>query len=330
MRPTMASLFLLSFWHCGEEPPLSDGGPTDAGPVAARDGGVPDAGGPDAHVCPPTDCTAAGSRCVGDALETCAPDADGCLVATTTPCADGSACVLDHCADDCPGVYPTPIVCGTDVIFPTDVADGTSMIDDYAPCAGSLDYGGHERVFHFANESAYGRLVYITAAHATSGQPFGLFLLEGGPACGVPGSCLASGMRTSNVDYIEFFAEAETSYYIVYDGPEDSGAFVLEVSCDPIPECGDGYIIKDEHECDDGNLVSGDGCSSDCTVEPGYYCEALPSDCIMICGNADIDDWAGEECDDGNFTPGDGCSEFCRVEPGYSCDEEEPTTCTPI
>ena len=25
--------------------------------------------------------------------------------------------------------------------------------------------------------------------------------------------------------------------------------------------------------CDDGNLVNGDGCSSECLIEDGYYCE---------------------------------------------------------
>jgi cysteine-rich repeat protein len=35
--------------------------------------------------------------------------------------------------------------------------------------------------------------------------------------------------------------------------------------------CGDGlnYGIN---ECDDGNLESGDGCSNDCKVEPGWTC----------------------------------------------------------
>lgn len=26
------------------------------------------------------------------------------------------------------------------------------------------------------------------------------------------------------------------------------------------------------HQCDDGNLKDGDGCSRECTVEPGYVC----------------------------------------------------------
>lgn len=45
-------------------------------------------------------------------------------------------------------------------------------------------------------------------------------------------------------------------------------------------QCGDGLVLGDE-ECDDGNSVSGDGCSSDCEEEEGYVCTQAP-DCEMI------------------------------------------------
>jgi cysteine-rich repeat protein len=51
-------------------------------------------------------------------------------------------------------------------------------------------------------------------------------------------------------------------------------------------------------ECDDGNIVAGDGCSDLCRRE--------------VCGNAVLD--AGEECDDGNTTATDGCSATCTLE----------------
>ncbi len=51
----------------------------------------------------------------------------------------------------------------------------------------------------------------------------------------------------------------------------------LDGVCKPI--CGDGITlwmdtIPEEYreECDDGNLISGDGCSADCKVEAGYTC----------------------------------------------------------
>src|SRR5699024_8842272 len=40
--------------------------------------------------------------------------------------------------------------------------------------------------------------------------------------------------------------------------------------------CGDGILLREDaqlgHECDDGNTIDGDGCSSNCKLEPGYTC----------------------------------------------------------
>lgn len=65
--------------------------------------------------------------------------------------------------------------------------------------------------------------------------------------------------------------------------------------------CGDGVVDPGE-QCDDGNTVSGDGCSSTCTIET-----AQP-----VCGNGVVE--TGEQCDDGNTTNGDGCSSTCKTE----------------
>lgn len=34
--------------------------------------------------------------------------------------------------------------------------------------------------------------------------------------------------------------------------------------------CGDGLLLK--YQCDDGNRRNGDGCSSNCLIEPGWTC----------------------------------------------------------
>jgi cysteine-rich repeat protein len=89
-------------------------------------------------------------------------------------------------------------------------------------------------------------------------------------------------------------------------------------------ECGDG-ILQPGEPCDDGDQSSGDGCSSQCAVEPGWTCTGSPSVCTPTCGNGVVD--AGEECDDGATTNGDGCSAACAVESGYSC-TGAPSICT--
>ena len=43
--------------------------------------------------------------------------------------------------------------------------------------------------------------------------------------------------------------------------------------------CGDGIYVSAEEGCDDNNTVNFDGCSSTCTVEPGFSCSGSPSDC---------------------------------------------------
>ena len=65
----------------------------------------------------------------------------------------------------------------------------------------------------------------------------------------------------------------------------------------PVGNCGNGVVDPGE-QCDDGNTVSGDGCSASCRLE--------------ACGNGILD--PGEQCDDGNLVSGDGCSAGCRLE----------------
>jgi cysteine-rich repeat protein len=53
--------------------------------------------------------------------------------------------------------------------------------------------------------------------------------------------------------------------------------------------------------CDDGNTLSGDGCSADCSSRE-------------VCGDGYADARAGEDCDDGNFVGRDGCTAACTRE----------------
>lgn len=68
------------------------------------------------------------------------------------------------------------------------------------------------------------------------------------------------------------------------------------------PRCGDGELDMGEG-CDDGNTMSGDGCSATCEVE--------------FCGDGVVQ--GTEQCDDGNSTPGDGCSPTCTIEKTPCC-----------
>ncbi|MBN1205896.1 MAG: DUF4215 domain-containing protein [Myxococcaceae bacterium] len=116
------------------------------------------------------------------------------------------------------------------------------------------------------------------------------------------------------------------------------------------PSCGDGIVQASVNEaCDDGNILSGDGCNADCRsneqcgnniVDIGEVCDdgnsvsgdrTCSADCLSDerCGN-NIKD-IGEMCDDGNNVSGDRtCSADCRsdercgnniVDVGEDCDD---------
>ncbi len=67
--------------------------------------------------------------------------------------------------------------------------------------------------------------------------------------------------------------------------PVDSGMVALSDAAAPSPSkcfqdrCGDG-IIETGETCDDGNDVSGDGCSSTCQIEPGWACPTPNTACV--------------------------------------------------
>lgn len=71
---------------------------------------------------------------------------------------------------------------------------------------------------------------------------------------------------------------------------------------------------ENPEECDDGNSINGDGCSSTCNVETGWACVGEPSSCQQSCGNNNVD--PGETCQNcpsdvacnlnNNTTPGPG------------------------
>jgi cysteine-rich repeat protein len=110
--------------------------------------------------------------------------------------------------------------------------------------------------------------------------------------------------------------------------------------------CGDGFVNYNAgEECDDGNVINGDGCSSACLPDmslcgngvwddyggdgisgtrddeecdykdPDESLMTCTTSCtrrINLCGNGYRD--FGEQCDDGNTSSSDGCSQECELE----------------
>ena len=114
--------------------------------------------------------------------------------------------------------------------------------------------------------------------------------------------------------------------------------------------CGDKYIYPPAphlEECDDGNMVSGDGCSSTCQIESLFTCIPAnqdilgPSVCSFECMSAwnvwttdNSTAWQSwKDCDDGNSVEDDGCTSLCNINTGWICENgtaTTPDTCTEI
>ena len=125
--------------------------------------------------------------------------------------------------------------------------------------------------------------------------------------------------NTENGDGCSSSCMIEVGYSCVHYAVPPYPCGVIGDWCMPV--CGDGLVVGreawEEGYCDDGNLESGDGCSSGCQVECGYTCGQSRDTCETVCGDGLR---AGsEECDDGNSADGDGCSSTCEVEAGWTC-----------
>jgi cysteine-rich repeat protein len=86
--------------------------------------------------------------------------------------------------------------------------------------------------------------------------------------------------------------------------------------------CGNGLLeYSNGEQCDDGNQLPGDGCSSMCGIEPNWNCPPCgPCIVTIVCGDGVIG--AGEVCDDRNTLDGDGCSSTCK-------EQDDTFVCTP-
>jgi fibro-slime domain-containing protein len=105
---------------------------------------------------------------------------------------------------------------------------------------------------------------------------------------------------------------------IVVCAPDGAGC-VFELP-DAGPYCGDGVVNQPSEECDDGNVLPGDGCTGVCKKEPNFSCPPTGGRCSSTVHCGDSVRSPGEACDDGNTTAGDGCGANCAsIEPGWYC-----------
>ncbi len=175
---------------------------------------------------------------------------------------------------------------GQSVSVNGDTAIVGAYFDD---CAGGFDCGA-AYLFQF-NGSTWVEINKLTASDAASQDGFGLSVSISGNTA-VVGAYIDDCTAGSDCGSVYLFPAA----------PDDCGA-----------TCGDS-LVEGTENCDDGNTVDGDGCSSTCTIESGWGCSGAPSSCTEICGDGIVT--VGEQCD-GTAGPCPGlCLSSCRCTTG--------------
>ncbi|MBI3783570.1 MAG: DUF4215 domain-containing protein [Deltaproteobacteria bacterium] len=108
----------------------------------------------------------------------------------------------------------------------------------------------------------------------------------------------------------------------------DDGNVIDGDDCDSncqLTGCGNGATSPGE-ECDDFNNTSGDGCTADCRLEEGWACPPQGGVCHTVCGDGLVR--GAEQCDDGDTLDGNGCEANCTpsycgnaiIDSGEDCD----------
>ncbi|MFH1438377.1 MAG: hypothetical protein ABIJ56_21895, partial [Pseudomonadota bacterium] len=215
-------------------------------------------------------------------------------------CDDGNRVPHDGCDENCRNEgCIVDIILGT---LPLNITVSRLVTiagsgDEETGCAG--DGSGAEVVVRLTVAVADADLEVMIIQ--TGDHAFGLYTAGGdGAACtDDPYDCIDPG---GNPSASRVYADIPmATYYIVaeaFNQASAADAWIFLTLRGALPECGDGNPDPGE-VCDDGNTVSGDGCSGDCLSNE-------------TCGNNYLDSIIGEVCDDGNTVGGDGCSANCR------------------
>lgn len=218
-------------------------------------------------------------RCMGDVAVHCELDEEtGCVVSVAEECAAG-ACSDGECQSAASGETCTaPIAVGESYVLGGDdfAAEfgGDLELAAHAGCAFG-DTGASDAVLSIELE-ANDQLVVMQ-----KGELEAVFALL--RSCSAEGeSCVKSeygGLGTT----LTHTAEAKETLLLVVDAVlVEPTTPSYEIWINVNPECGNG-ILEAPEECDDENLLEGDGCSPSCSVEFLWACDgASPSECALL------------------------------------------------
>jgi cysteine-rich repeat protein len=262
------------------------------------------------------DCTATGRTCVGSpgvafcdyaCEDECEEEAATCNGNVLEACAHTGGC-LQYIVTDC---TETDQVCDPSEDPPV-CADPGSVENEGEDCASAIVLTGSTTVEHsseaYANDyQDYGGdclgvagagpdVVYevsvppdtVVAATMTfaAGWTEALTIVS---ACDDLTTCLAGTIGEERIAWANSSDSAQT-VYLIADGQYavSIGDYTLEVELTDAG-CGNGILEPLTEECDDGGVVSGDGCSATCEIE-GEHCTSP----ILLAGPGTYSAYTGD------------------------------------
>lgn len=248
-------------------------------------------------------CTSSGSFCNGDTKVTCTMGADGCYDRSESSCGPGG----------CSGGSCSNAFCGDDTVQnPND--NGVNEICDGADLNGE---NCQSQGFDNGSLSCNSSCTSYDDSSCCNNEQLGSINCDSGAGTYCDGSTQVTCSDTDSDVCLE--ASGTSCAHGCSAG-----------TCNAAPTCGDGVNNQPSEECDDGNTVSGDGCSASCQVETcsdgimnngetgvdcgGPNCAACATG---TCGDGTVQDpnsnGVNEECDDGNSNNQDACDNNCQL-----------------
>ena len=233
-------------------------------------------------------CTTAGTTCQGTTFRRCSlVDDDDCLDLTIENCGEScnptNGCVF---AATCDGPTGTPVPNPLHATLKTPGSYGEYNTEgagnefiDYSCRTGNNTENGPDLLFALDVPGNSIATVELAGPDFASGAPF-LFLITDCSDAGAGNaedSC--SAFSTTAITYFNDESTTERVYLVVDSSvAANFGTFGLELDVHEV-ECGDG-VVDDDEQCDDGNILAGDGCNANCRVANGYACtKNSPSVC---------------------------------------------------
>jgi len=118
------------------------------------------------------------------------------------------------------------------------------------------------------------------------------------------GACFSTPLSTCESSFQDdFLFGGPVACLLQFNGTTPVGCFKSQFGCS---SCGD-LILDPNEECDDGNVMNGDGCFSNCTLEPPPACTDIDNDGFNIEGGA----CGLVDCNDGDSSINPDALEVC-------------------